>query len=77
MLEDSHGGWCRLRLKLQLSGLAVVHVIGPLTHSVQPHLMELSAILHAHGISTPPIPGNPTTYAQLIQVLSLLGLLSL
>ena len=77
MLEDSHGGWCRLRLKLQLSGLAVVNVVGPLNHSVQPHLMELSAILHAHGILAPPIPRNPTTYAHLIQILSLLGLLAI
>ena len=77
MLEDSHGGWCRLRLKLQLSGLAVVNVVGPLNHSVQPHLMELSAILHAHGILAPPIPRNPTTYAHLIQILSLLGLLTI
>ena len=76
MLEDSHGGWCRLRLKLGLSGLVVVNVICPQTSFMQPHLVEFAAGLHAHGIDFPTIPSSPVTYAQLIHKLSLLGLLS-
>ena len=76
MLEDNHGGWCRLLLRLELSGLAVVGVVSPQHLSVQPHLLELAATLRAHGVEDPPIPRTPVTYARLIQELSLLGLLS-
>ena len=76
MLEDNHGGWCRLRLKLGLSGLVVVNVISPQTQFIQPYLFELAAGLHAHGIDAPSIPSTPVTYVRLINQLSLLGLLS-
>ena len=76
MLEDHHGGWCRLRLKLALSGLAVVNVISPRTQFMQPHLLEFAASLPAHGIDAPTVPSAPVTYAHLIHKLFLLGLLS-
>ena len=75
MLEDNHGGWCRLRLKLGLSGLAVVNVVSPQTPFIQPHLLELAADLRAHGIDIPNIPSAPITYVRLLHQLSLLGLL--
>ena len=76
MLEDSHGGWCRLLLRLELSGLAVVGVVSPHHLSVEPHLFELAASLRTHGVENPPIPRHPITYSRLIQELTSLGLLS-
>ena len=75
MLEDSHGGWSRLQLRLELSGLVVVNVISPSTQFIQPHLLELVAGLQAHGIDVPSIPSAPITYARLIYKLFFLGLL--
>ena len=76
VLEDHHGGWCRLQLKLGLSGLAVVNVISPQASFVQPHLLELAGILRANGVDVPTIPSVPTTYVRLLYQLSLLGLLN-
>ena len=76
MLEDNHGGWCRLLLRLELSGLAVVGVVSPHHLSVEPHLLELAASLRTHGVENPPIPRHPITYSRLIQELTSLGLLS-
>ena len=76
MLEDSPGGWCRLKLKLGLSGLVVANVICPQPSFMQPHLVEFVASLQAHGIDLSTIPSGPVSYAQLIHNLSVLGLLS-
>ena len=76
MLEDSHGGWYQLLLRLELSGLTVVGVVSAPHLSVEPDLLELVASLRTHGVENPPLPVHPITYSRLIQELTSLGLLS-
>ena len=76
VIEDTSGGWTRMKIKFDLNGLILEAYSVPTNPSaIKDAVADLVASCRAQGAEIPIIPTKPVTFSALISKLESLGLL--